>query len=330
PAASPSRPATSPGQRGPGLVDRTPQGTVRNANSPQSLQAALEASQAGDTVVLAGGSYGAQSFTRSVTEGLIRITPAAQATVTFGRTTISGDGLDFRGIDTTDQVTIVSGASNVFWRGGIHTRLGATHGFYVNGAVTAVTVEDVKVRGADCSFYIQGTTTSLPKGVTLQRFHSENVIQDHVFGSRGSNVTIRDFITSGHTDTTEHSDGVQIVGLKDVLIANGEITNPVSLRDNAYDRHDQGVMINYDPRDGSGRIPERITIDGLLLRNQTSTGIAVAGVRGLIISNTTGQYNGQRGLGADGLRVDPDPGNVITEFVEKNNTWDRRTVTDVT
>ena len=295
-------------------MDLSVQGTVHQA-TPATLASVLGATPAGDTIVLAAGDYGAVTLSRHVSGGVVRLVPAAGAVPVFGTVALSGSGLDVRGVDTTGTVTITG--QNDAWRGGTHTRQPTANGFMIQDAAADVTVEDVTVRDPKVSFYLQGTAARHPQRVTLARYRSEHVNQDHVFGSWGDFVTIRDGVSTGHVNNSDHSDGIQIVGLKDVTISNVEITNTLPFRDEPGDRNDHGIMVNYTP--GEGRVPERITVDGCLIHDQRGTGIAVAGVQGMTVRNTTIVDNGADGNGRD-LVVDPDPGNVVTGWVESGNT----------
>ena len=249
--------------------------------------------------------------------------PAPGAAVTIASVDLAGaSGLDWRGINTTAGVTFQN-TTRVQWRGGTHALSASDIGFLVHAGSRDITVEDVTVRGADCTFYLQASDeASRPTGIVLQRFRSENVHQDHVFISRGS-ATIQDFVMRGHTESPEHQDGVQIVGGKNVTVRRGSIANERAFRDSAGDRNDHGVMINYTP--GEGRVPENITLEDLDIHDMTSTGVAVAGVRGLTLRRVHAHDNGPGGSAND-LVLDPDPGNVITGLVEEGNTFPKRSV----
>lgn len=328
PAPAAPTPATvaapAPGGLGPRAVDLSPQGATRIAtNTPAGIVTAINTAPAGSTVLIPGGSYGALAVNRQVSGGTVRVLPAPGATVTIASVNLTGaSGLDWRGINTTAGVRFQN-TTGVQWRGGTHTLTSADTGFLIHAGSRDITVEDVTVRGADCSFYLQASDeASRPTGILLQRFRSEDVHQDHVFISRGS-ATIQDFVMHGHTEDAEHQDGVQIVGGKDVTVRRGSISNDRAFRDRAIDRNDHGVMINYTP--GEGRVPERITLEDLDIHDMTSTGVAVAGVRGLILRRVHAHDNGPGGQEND-LVIDPDRGNVITGLVEVGNTFPKRVV----
>jgi hypothetical protein len=60
----------------------------------------------------------------------------------------------------------------------------------------------------------------------------------------------------------------------------------------------------------------------------TSTGVAVAGARGLTLRGVYAHDNGPNG-GASDLVIDPDPGNVVTGLVEDGSTFPNRVVSGV-
>ena len=305
-------------------MDLTPQGATSTApNSPAGIVAAINAAPAGSTVLIPAGNYGAVSVNRQVGTGTVRVQPAPGATVTIAAVNLTGAaGLDWRGINTTAGVKFQN-TSRVQWRGGTHTLTANDTGFLLHAGSRDITVEDVTVRGADCSFYLQASDEgSRPTGIVLQRFRSENVHQDHVFISRGS-ATIQDFTMGGHTESGEHQDGVQIVGGKNVTVRRGTIANDRAFRDSAQDRNDHGVMINYTP--GEGRVPEAITLEDVDIHDMTSTGVAVAGVHGLTLRRVNAHDNGPGGRAND-LVLDPDPGNVITGLIEDGNTFPKKAV----
>ena len=253
----------------------------------------------------------------------MRVQPAPGAAVTIASVNLTGaSGLDWRGINTTAGVKFQN-SSRVQWRGGTHTLTSNDTGFLLHAGSKDITVEDVTVRGADCSFYLQASDEgSRPTGIVLQRFRSENVHQDHVFISRGS-ATIQDFVMGGHTESSEHQDGVQIVGGKNVTVRRGSIANERAFRDGAKDRNDHGVMINYTP--GEGRVPENIALEDVDIHDMTSTGVAVAGVQGLALRRVNAHDNGPGGRAND-LVLDPDAGNVITGLVDEGNTFPKKSV----
>lgn len=316
--------STGSGARGPQPVNVSVQGSAHNATA-SNLSSVLASTPVGDTVVLAGGNYGNVTLSASKgTSGTVRLVPAAGATVTFGTVTFSGSGLDVRGVNTTGQVTVTG--QNDFWRGGTHSRTSSQDGFLIRDGAANVTVEDATVTNALVSFYLQGTASLHPNHVTLARFKSTNVSQDHIFGSWGDYVTIRDGITQDHVNNADHNDGIQIVGLKDVTIYNDLITNSLALRDASGDRNDHGIMVNYDQTDGSGRVPERITVDSTTISNQRSYGICVAGVLTMTVKNSSVVDNGLSGNGLD-VNVYPDPHNQITGWSESNDTIGAQSVT---
>ena len=330
PTAAPTpapAPAPAPTGTGPMPVDLTPQGATRTATATAAgIVAAIDAAPAGSTVLVPGGSYGDVAVDRVVGSGTVRVQPAPGAAVTIASVDLTGaSGLDWRGINTTGGV-FFKNTARVQWRGGTHTLTERDTGFYFHSGSRDITVEDVTVRGADCSFYLQSADeASRPTNILIQRVRSEDVHQDHVFISRGS-ATIQDFVLHGHTESAEHQDGVQIVGGKDVTIRRGTMSNDRAFRDGAVDRNDHGVMINYTP--GEGRVPENITLEDLDIHDMTSTGVAVAGVRGLSLNRVHAHDNGPGG-GASDLVVDPDPGNVVTGLAEVGCTFSRRSVSGV-
>lgn len=336
PASAPSptvaptpTPATAPAPTGPGPrpVDLTPQGATRTATGTAAgIVAAINAAPVGSTVLVPGGTYGAIAVNRQVGSGTVRVQPAPGAAVTIASVNLTGSsGLDWRGINTTAGVRFQN-TTGVQWRGGTHTLTARDTGFLIHSGSRDITIEDVTVRGADCSFYLQAPDeASRPTNILIQRFRSENVHQDHVFISRGS-ATIQDFVMHGHTESAEHQDGVQIVGGKHVTVRRGTMSNDRAFRDGAVDRNDHGVMINYTP--GEGRVPENITLEDLDIHYMTSTGVAVAGVRGLTLNRVHAHDNGPGGRANDFV-VDPDPGNVVTGIVEVGCTFPKRYVRGV-
>lgn len=321
---------------GPKAVDITPQsgGTVRSATSAATLTSALAASVAGDTVTLSNGSYGAFSTSKSIASGLIRIVPLNAGAVTFGRVDLSGaQGLDFRGINTTDEV-YYSSSSRVRWRGGTSTPGATGTGHNVRESCSDLLIEDPTVTNALCSFYFYASTDALAStNITVQRVRSNNVAQDHFFVGRATFLTIQDSEATGHTESTEHQDGVQIVGGKDVTIRRNHFWNTRTFRDAAVDRNDHGIIINYDPAEtapsGPGRKPERITIENNLIHDMTATGIAIAGCLTASIVNNTVYDNGSGGTD-NALSVAPDAGNTINGLTVKNNIFSRWSQTGAT
>ena len=328
-ALAPTVVTTSPGYIGPNPagVDTSNQasGTVRTANSDATIVSQINASVAGDTVSIAAGTYGYLTVTKSIASGFIRVVPAAGATVTCaGIDLSSAQGIDIRGINTTGTSTYNNwwqNSSRCRWRGGTHTMSAAGRtAFTVRQGCSDIVIEDVIVNNAAVSFIVQGfSETGRSTNIILQRFRSNNVSQDHVFLSRGDNVIVQDFETFGHTEDPEHQDGVQIVGIKNTIIRRGHIWNTRAFRQAAVDRNDHGVMINYDPAETpEGRVPENITLENLLIHDQTSTGIAVAGCLGVTIRNCTSYDNGLNG-GDPGLALDADAGNTINNVHVINN-----------
>lgn len=311
---------------GPKLVDLSTQGTVRHATTVAEINSQLTASSAGDTVTIAPGTYGAITITRSIGSGLIRLVPSdgVNGSVTLGDVTLSSaQGLDFRGISTTGRIRYEA-AVRCRWRGGIpHVTTDACHA--LRESCSDIIIEDQETATGIYEYVnCYADRDSLASdNVTVRRFRTREVLRDHVFVGRCTNLVIEDFEMFGHTESTEHQDGVQIVGGKGVTIRRGNIWIPRSLRDSASDRNDHGVFINYDPGEvgaGStaGRVPENIVCENLLIHEMTATGIAVAGCLGLTVRNCTVWDNGASGNGL-ALSVDPDAGNTINGLVLVNN-----------
>lgn len=287
-------------------------GTVRNATNAATLTSALASSVAGDTITLSAGSYGAFATAKSIASGFIRIIPVTPGTVTFGRVDLSGaQGLEWLGINTTDEVYYASG-SRIRWRWGTFSPTSpfVPTGHNIRESCSDLWIADNMLSNADCSFFLYaGTDAAASTNVLIEHNRSENVGQDHVFGSRGTFVTIRRNELFGHTEDVEHQDGVQVVGLKDWAIVQNHIWHTRAFRDAASDRNDHGVMINYTP--GEGRVPERGLVENNLMHDLTSTAISVAGGLALKFRHNT-CYDVGAGGSATAVIFAPDAGNTIT------------------
>jgi hypothetical protein len=304
---------------GPRPVSLTTQGTVRTASSLASIATAYAASAPGDTIVVDNGSYGALTLARNLASGDVRILPATAGGVTFTRVDVSGAvGLDIRGINTSDEVYYAT-SSRIKWRGGVFnptTPYGPT-GHNIRESCYDILIEDTTLNNADCSFFVYADRDSLASDlIVIRHVRSNNVGQDHLFGSRGTHVTVEDSEFYGHTEDAEHQDGFQVVGLKDFTVQRNHYWNSRAFRDGASDRNDHAFMVNYTPGEvggggTAGRIPERGLIENNLIHDMTSTGISIAG--GL---NMKLRYNTVYDVGASGAATAvifaPDAGNTVS------------------
>lgn len=326
---APSPPPT----RGPGAVDLAPQrgGVVRTADSVSAIHAAVSASNPGDTVQVVAGRYGPLTLPKQVPTGYVRVVPAPGAKVDVAAVNLTGaQGLDLRGLNLYGDGARFERSVRCAWRGGVHLVPNTATCFIFHRGCLDIEVEDFLSRGARNTLYAQAfSEADRPRRVKIRRWRSEMVSQDHFFGSRGSEFTVELFTTWGHTESPEHQDGIQIVGLKDSTFRLGEIGGDRAFRDAAIDRNDHGIMVNYTSGETpEGRVPERLVFEDVDIHDQTSTGVSIAGGKGITLRRVHSHDNGRLGSAYD-LRVDPDTGNVVTGLVEDGSTFPRRLVTGV-
>lgn len=314
---------------GPRAVDISTVGNVLEATSVATIQSQIAAAVNGETVRIANGSYGLVT-TAATKTGLVRIVPESAGGVSIAGVDMSGAaGLDWRGINTTAEVSIDTAAERIFWRGGTAQLTSADIGFDIRDDSDQIVIEDVTILDADASFNLQAASdAAAPTNVIIRHCRSEDVVQDHVFVSRCRYTEIVGCEFFGHTDTAEHSDGVQIVGGKDMKVHRCHIWNTRAFREAATDRNDHGIVVNYDDVEAD-RVPERIRLENLLIHDMTASGISIAGCLGIEISCCTSYSNGASG-GDSGLNMTPDAGNVINGARVTNNIFNERVSGTVT
>jgi len=320
---------------GPRAIDITQIGTIRSATTAATIVSQINASVAGDTVVIAAGSYASVTVPKNIASGFIRIVPASLGAVSIaGVNLTSSQGLDWRGINTTGEVYYDT-CSRIRWRGGTSTPGATLVGHNIRGSCSDVLVEDATVTNPLCGFYLYADRdTNASNLVTIQHNRVNNVAQDHVFFGRGTNVLIEANEFFGNTEDAEHQDGVQIVGGKDAAIRRNHMNAGRTYRDSATDRNDHGIICNYDPSEvgaggTAGRVPERITIENNLIHDQSSYGIALAGILGCVINNNTIYDNGLSGAEV-ALSVAPDAGNTISGLEIRNNIFNKMSISGTT
>ena len=229
----------------------TPTGSVRHVYSGQSITSAINASSAGDSVVVHAGSYPLLSLSGKSAGGEIKVIAAAGETVNVAGADIrSSSNVSLSSFNWTGNVYLL-GTTNVRFQGGTSRVSLAANNFDVRDNSQDTYVEDMRISGGDSHFGIQaGNDASRSRRTFIRNNDMGDASQDHVIINRGIDVYVQQNLIHGVIDTAEHSDGVQSVGGDGVYIDRNEMWTPRAARDAARDRNDDAVMLNSEPSTG--------------------------------------------------------------------------------
>jgi parallel beta-helix repeat protein len=238
-------------------------------SSSDGLSAALRGAHAGDTILLAAGTYSPISLNNLHYDGVVTIQSAdsAHQAVLTGLTLNGSSGLAFNSMAMTTAagtaVTVMNSSSIAFSGLTVYGTTGVDEGvgFLVRSS------SGVSVTGSDFSRIGSGIGHIEDNGLTVSGNTFHNLKTDGVYGGGSSHVVVSDnSFTDFHPAPGDHPDAIQFWGG-----SNGAHGSDITISDNVITRGDgdviQGIFLESS---------DNITITGNALTGTMYNGIALS------------------------------------------------------
>ena len=238
-------------------------------SSSDGLSAALRGAHAGDTILLAAGTYSPISLNNLHYDGVVTIQSAdsSHQAVLTGLTLKGSSGLAFNSMNMTTAagtaVTVVSSSSIAFSGLTVYGTTGVDQGvgFLVRSS------SGVSVTGSDFSRIGSGVGHIEDNGLTVSGNTFHNLKTDGVYGGGSSHVVVSDnSFTDFHPAPGDHPDAIQFWGG-----SHGTHGSDITISDNVITRGDgdviQGIFLESS---------DNITITGNALTGTMYNGIALS------------------------------------------------------
>ncbi|WP_372785091.1 nitrous oxide reductase family maturation protein NosD [Phenylobacterium sp.] len=258
-------------------VPTKPGAALATVSSPDGLFAALQSAHAGDTILLAAGTYGAINLNGFHFDGPVNIQSAdlGNEAVLTGLTLNGSSGLSFNHLVMTTPggtaVTVMDSSNVAFSALTVHGTTGSDDGvgFMVRDS------SGVSITGSDFSKIGSGIGHVHDSGLTVSNNTFHDLQTDGVFGAGSSHVVISgNSFSNFHPLPGDHPDAIQLWGNTD-----GSPGNDVTISNNIITRGSgdviQGIFIEST---------DNVTITGNALTGTMYNGISVSTTDHAVIS----------------------------------------------
>jgi hypothetical protein len=188
-----------------------PSGPVRDVYPGQSIEAAVKAASAGDTVRVHAGTYPRVTITRSFSRQLVI---EGESGVTIAGFTIrGGGGLRIQRLATTDENLIESGAHDVVFHGvsaSLPTGSRPDRScWYIRRSTQRITIQSSTGRGGWDVVKVYAPPPELTQNIVVRDNDLSGAWEDIIHVDGAVNMTIQHNAIKSPVDSPEHNDGVQ-------------------------------------------------------------------------------------------------------------------------